>query len=410
MESRFGSDFFAGNRKKLRELFTGTAPIVITANGLLQRGGDSTFPFEQDASFWYLTGINEPDVVLVMDKDKEYLIVPPREDVRAAFDGTINDTELSRRSGVELVFSETEGWKQLENRLKRAKHVATVAASPAYIERYGMYTNPARRQLIKRLKAANDTLQLLDVTMHLVRMRMVKQPVELAAIQSAIDITADTLKEVLKPSKLTKYAFEYELEADLTRGFRKRGATGHAFEPIVAGGKRACTLHNVANIAAFSADELAVVDVGAEVEHYAADITRTVALSTPSRRQQAVYQAVLEVQAFAMAHLRAGAFLQTYEEKVEHFMGEKLRDLGLIKTIDHESVRKYYPHATSHFLGLNVHDVGDYTLALEAGNVLTIEPGIYIPEEGIGVRIEDDVLITKNGIEVLSKALPRVLL
>jgi Xaa-Pro aminopeptidase len=410
MESRFTSDFFAGNRKKLRELFTGTAPIVVTANGLLQRGGDSTFPFVQDASFWYLTGINEPDVILVMDKDKEYLLVPPRESTRAAFDGTVNESELTRHSGVNMVVAETEGWKMLENRLKRAKHVATVAASPAYIERYGMYTNPARRQLIERLKAANDTIQLLDITMHLVRMRMVKQPLELAAIQAAVDITASTLKEVLKPSKLSKYSFEYELEADLTRGFRKRGASGHAFEPIVAGGERACTLHNVANVAAFSADELAVVDVGAEVEHYAADITRTVALSTPSRRQQAVYQAVLDVQAFAMSHLRAGAFLQTYEEKVEHFMGEKLRELGLIKTIDHENVRKYYPHATSHFLGLNVHDVGDYTLALEPGNVLTVEPGIYIPEEGIGVRIEDDVLITKNGIEVLSDGLPRVLL
>lgn len=410
MQSHFTSDFFAGNRKRLRELFTGTAPIVITANGLLQRGGDSTFPFVQDASFWYLTGIDEPDVVLVMDKDKEYLIVPHREATRVAFDGTVNDSNLRQVSGIATILEGSEGWRRLENRVKRAKHVATVAASPSYVERYGMYTNPARRQLVRKLKASNDTIQLLDITMHLVRMRMVKQSEELLAIQAAVDVTVDTLKEVLKPSKLTKYSFEYELEADLARGFRSRGASGHAFEPIVAGGERACTLHNVANAAAFSADELAVIDVGAEVEHYAADITRTVALSTPSRRQIAVYQAVLEVQAFAMAHLRAGQFLQTYEEKVERFMGEKLQELGLIKEPTHESIRHYYPHATSHFLGLNVHDVGDYTLALEPGNVLTVEPGIYIPEEGIGVRIEDDVLITKDGIEILSRALPRVLL
>lgn len=410
MDPTFTSEFFVGNRKRLRELFTGTAPIVVTANGLVQRGGDSPFPFAQDANFWYLTGLEEPDLVLVMDKDREYLLVPAREAGRAAFDGAIDDNRLKQRSGVENILEVADGWRLLSARLKRAKHVATIAAPPAYLERYGMYTNPARARLIKRLKAQNSNLELLDITMHLVRLRMRKQPLELAAIQTAIDITADTLKEVLTPSKRPKYAFEYELEAELTRGFRRRGAAGHAFEPIVAGGPRACTLHNVANSGAFSADELAVLDVGAEYQHYAADITRTVAFATPSRRQLAVYEAVLETQAFAMAHLKPGAFLQTYEAKVEQFMGEKLVELGLIKTADHQSIRRYFPHATSHFLGLNVHDVGDYTLPLETGNVLTVEPGIYIPEEAIGIRIEDDVLVTQNGIEVLSKALPRVLL
>jgi len=298
----------------------------------------------------------------------------------------------------------------LGSRIKRVKHVATIAAAPQYIERYGLYTNPARLRLIKRLKAQKEGLELLDITMHLVRMRMVKQPIELGAIQAAIDITLATLKDVSRQSRLEKYAYEYELEADITRGFRKRGATGHAFEPIIAGGERACTLHNVANAGAFASSELAIMDVGAEVEHYAADITRTFAFGTPSRRQQAVYAAVVDVQAYAKSHLKPGVFLQAYEEKVEKYMGEKLRELGLIKTIDHQNVRRYYPHATSHFLGLNVHDVGDYTLALEPGNVLTIEPGIYIPEEGIGVRIEDDALVTNKGIEVLSDALPPVTL
>lgn len=410
MTSYFSSDFFAGNRKRLRGLFTGTAPIVVTANGLLQRGGDSTFPFAQDANFWYLTGLDEPDVVLVMDKNREYLIVPPRDAGRTAFDGAVDAAGLSRRSGVAEVLEEDDGWRLLSGRLGRARHVATIAASPAYLERYGMYANPARSRLIKRLRDANPDAELLDITMHLVRMRMVKQSPELQALQAAIDITAAAIKEVATPAKRRKYAFEYELEAELSRAFRRRGARGHAFEPIVAGGARACTLHNVANIEAFSADELVILDVGAEVEHYAADITRTIALGTPSRRQQAVYQAVLETQAFALRHLRPGAFLQTYEDKVMHFLGEKLQELGLITESGHDSVRRYYPHATSHFLGLNVHDVGDYTLPLEPGNVLTVEPGIYIPEEGIGVRLEDDVLITADGAEVLSRNLPQLLL
>lgn len=410
MEDGFTSDFFRGNRERLKALFTGTAPIVVTANGLLQRGGDSTYPFAQDASFWYLTGIDQPDVLLVLDKDKEYLMVPARDASRSAFDGAVDAAALSRRSGVATVLDDEEGWRLLSARLKRVKHIATIAPPPAYLERYGMYTNPARAALLAKLKAVQPAVELLDLTMHLVRLRMVKQPLEVAVIQTAIDITLDTIKAVCRPSQLAKYAYEYELEADLGRGFRKRGAAGHAFEPIVAGGARACTLHNVANAGRLASDELIILDVGAEVSHYAADISRTVAVRTPTRRQEAVLKAVLEVQGYAKEHLKPGAFLQSYEEKVEHFMGEKLRELGLIRTIEREAVRRYFPHATSHFMGLNVHDVGDYTRPLEPGNVLTVEPGIYIPEEGIGVRLEDDVLITPDGNKVLSARLSPLLL
>jgi Xaa-Pro aminopeptidase len=409
MRETFGSEFFAGNREKLRQLFTGTAPIVITANGLLQRGGDSSYPFHQDANFWYLTGIEEPDIILVLDKDKEYLLVPPREANRATFDGAVDNTSLIHRSGIRMVLDTHEGWRQLGARLKRARHVATLAAPPAYLEQYGLYTNPARSALIKKLKECNEDIELLDLSTHLVHLRMVKQPIELGAIQAAIDSTIDTLKEVTKPSKLAKYAHEYELEADITRGFRKRGTSGHAFEPIVASGARACTLHNVANNGAFASDELVICDIGAEVDHYAADITRTFSLGTPGRRQQAVYDAVAEVQDYAKSLLHPGVVLKEYEQQVEHFMGEKLRTLGLIKNIERGEVRTFYPHSTSHFLGLNVHDVGDYTHPLEPGMVLTVEPGIYIPKEAIGVRIEDDVLITEDGITCLSERLPRVL-
>jgi len=409
MSDIFSSEFFSDNRAKLRQLFTGTAPIVITANGLLQRGSDSAYPFHQDANFWYLTGIDDPDIILVMDKDKEYLIVPKRDGSRQAFDGAIDDQVLLRRSGVQVVYDDKEGWRQLNSRLKRAKHVATVAAAPAYIEQHGIYTNPARERLIKSIKDTQPKLELLDLTHHLVVMRMTKQAPELIAIQQAIDITVDTLKAVTRPIQLTKYAHEYELEAAITQGFRSRGAHGHAFEPVVASGHRACTLHNVANNGQLASDELVVLDVGAEVEHYAADITRTVALGNPSKRQQAVYAAVLEVQEYAKSLLKPGVFIREYEQQVEQFMGEKLRALGLIKNIAHDEVRAYYPHATSHFMGLNVHDAGDYSLPLTPGMVLTVEPGIYIPAEGIGIRIEDDALVTTDGIDILSSRLPREL-
>lgn len=407
MESRFTSEFFAGNRQRLRELFTGTAPIVVAANGLLQRGGDSTFSFVQDANFWYLTGIDEPDLLLVIDRDKEYLIVPARSASREAFDGVISKEPLIRRSGIKTLYDDESGWEHLNARLRKVKHVATLATPPSYVEQYGMYTNPARAALVSRLKEYKSDIELLDLNQHLARLRMIKQPAELEAIQQAINITIGSMRETVRPAQLRHYRAEYEVEAQLSHGFRRRGALGHAFEPIVAGGARACTLHNVANNSTLSADELLLLDIGAEVEHYAADITRTVSFGNPTRRQQAVHAAVLEVQQFAFSILQPGVLLREYEQQVEHYMGEKLRELGLIKTINHEDVRKFYPHSTSHFLGLNVHDVGDYDRPLEPGVVITVEPGIYIQQESIGIRIEDDVLITHRGIKVLSDKLSR---
>ncbi len=409
MEPLFTSDFFAANRQRLKELFTGTAPIVITANGLLQRGGDSTFAFAQDASFWYLTGIDEPDITLVIDRDKEYLIVPSRSLTRQAFDGSVAYEALQKASGISMVYDDAAGWNQLAVRLKKVRHAATLAATPAYIEQYGMYTNPARAALVERLKEQKTELELLDLSPHIMRMRMIKQAPEIRAIQRAVDLTIKGLKTGLRSAKLRGYTYEYEVEAELSRSFRASGAAGHAFEPIVASGERACTLHNVANTGRLASDELLLVDTGAQVDHYAADITRTVSLGQPSRRQQDVHAAVLDVQQFAFGLLRPGVLLKDYEQQIEHYMGEKLRELGLIKTINHDKVRRFYPHSTSHFLGLNVHDVGDYDRPLEAGIVMTVEPGIYISDEAIGVRIEDDVLITDNGIKILSDKLSREL-
>ena len=403
-----------GNRERLRQLFTGTAPIVVTANGVMQQTSDEAYPFHQDSSFWYLTGIDEPGIILVMDKGKEYLIVPPREVVREQFDGAIDIEQLSRVSGIQTVMYEKEGWKQLDARIKKVQNVATLGANPRYIDVLGMYTNPARADLIQKIKDINPNIDLLDLRTHLSRMRMVKQPVELDAIQRAIDIVIDTLKDVTKPKQLAKYAYEYQVEADLTHGFRKRGAgglMGHCFAPVVASGERACTMHHIKNDGELASGELMILDVGAQVDNYASDVARTVLLGgdKPSKRQQAVYDAVLEAQQYAFSLLKPGVLMRTYEKQMEEFIGEKLRELGLIKTIEHEKVRYFFPHATSHFLGLDTHDAGDYEYPLEPGVVLAVEPGIYIPDEAIGVRIEDDVVITEDGCRVLSERMPRAL-
>lgn len=400
----FDSNFFKNNRANLRRHLNTDDPIVITANGLIQMGADSSYPFVQDANFWYLSGINDPDIILVMDGEREFLIAPTREATRATFDGQIDQTSLTNLSGIGDVLNEVSGWKRLDALAEKTKRLATLAPAPSFIEQYGMYANPARSRLIDRIRRHVEDIHLMDIRPEIARLRMIKQAPELAALKLAIDITTDTLKDVMAAA--SGYSYEYEIEADISRGFRYRGADGHAFDPIVAGGKRACTLHNTSNNAALDSSELVVMDVGAAVLGYAADITRTMSVSKPSPRQQDVFRAVRAAQAYAMSLIKPGTKLKTYEDKVMRFIGSELKTLGLIKNLKETEVRRYFPHATSHFIGLNVHDVGDYQMPLKPGMVLTVEPGIYIPEEGIGVRIEDDVLVTPDGVKSLSAGLP----
>lgn len=404
MRDTFSADFYAANRARLRKLFQGTAPIIITAHGLVQKGGDSTYAFNQDASFLYLTGINSPDVLLVIDKDKEYLILPEYNQYQDVFDGLPQKEIVAKTSGITEVLENKEGWKRLASRLKKVKHYATLAPLPDFVDSHGFYTNPSRANLLTKIKEINADLEPLDLRQHLGIMRMVKQDPEVAAIQDAIDISVATFKEVKR--KLPKLEQEYEVEALLAYGFRRLGADGQAYDAIVGSGLNSCTLHYSDNNQPLAKNKLVLIDAGAQVNRYAADITRTYAIGSPTRRQQKIWATVMEVRQFALDHLKPGVTVRENEKLVEQFMGEKLRALGLIRNVEHDEIRKYYPHSTSHFLGLDVHDGGDYDRPLEPGVVLTVEPGIYIPEEAIGIRLEDDVIITTDGNRVMSDKLP----
>jgi len=407
--SSFDKEFFKGNRQKLRELFLGTAPIVITANGLVQKNADETLEFSQDSNFWYLTGIDEPNLILVMDKNKEYIIVPEYSEIHDFFDGKVSYDTVKNISGIEECYSDKDGWKILNSRIKKSKHVATLAANPKFISAYGMYSNPARESLITKLKEINSSIELLDLRAHLMNLRVIKQLPEIEAIKEAIGITVKTLKPIMKQKKLDTYNYEYEIEADISSGFRSKGAAKHAFTPIVGSGINSTIIHSTLNNSEIDINLPIVMDVGARFNNYSADITRTVVPGKPSKRLRNVYDAVLSAQDYALTLLKPGVILEEYEEEMEKYIGEKLRELGLIKIIDRENVRKYFPHMVSHFLGIDVHDVGDYKKPLAPNMVVTCEPGIYIPEESIGIRIEDDILITDGGCEVLSRNLPREL-
>ncbi len=408
METFFGSEFFAGNRQKLRTLFAGTAPIVITANGLLQRSSDDTFPLRQDRNFWYLTGIDEPDAILVMDKSREYLILSEEHVHRMRFDGAQSIDDIVKISGITEVLDNKTGWQQLKYRVKKVKHLATLAASPAYVPFYAFYSNPARATLIGKMKDINSSIELLDLTKHLNKMRITKQPIELEAIGKAIAITEKTLKSVSRKT-WTDQNTELDIDRELKNQFSRHGADDLAFNNVVAAGSNTAVIHHKPDMTKLPKNGLVLLDVGAEYDHYAADISRVYAFGNPTKRMRQVFSCAQAALEQALDMLKPGLIHRQFEDAMEHVVGEKLRELGLIKTIDRESVRKYFPTYTSHQLGLDAHDTHDYDSRLEEGMVLAVEPGIYIPEEGIGIRIEDDVLITAKGVKVLSNGLPRTL-
>lgn len=405
MKELFTADFFVGNRKRLLEKRSDELPVVITANGLVQRAGDSPFAFRQDSSFWYLTGIDEPELVLVLTDNTEFIILPERSSIIDVFDGAIDNDRLSARSGIEKIYDHQTGWETLRNLAGKYKKFYAPLYK-GYDDRHNIYFNPAKPRLVSQLKKLGDDMTLLDIRRELARLRMVKQEPEITAIEKAIAVTDESLQAVLKDGWIKKYPNEADIHRELTYQFAKHGATGHAYSPIVASGKNACTLHYVANNQPIEKGELLLIDAGAEWGHYAADITRMYAPGPPTERQQAVFEAVKEVNEQIIAMLKPGLNMRDIEEKVERMIGKQLAKLGLAKAKDRTAIRNYYPHSFSHHLGLDVHDAADYEVPLAAGMVITVEPGIYIPEESIGVRIEDDVLITDKGCRVLSADLP----
>lgn len=400
MEEIFSSGFFAENRHRLRKICGNDAPIVITANGLVQRAGDSGFPFRQDSNFWYLTGLELADLVLVITRQTELLILPERNPDLDYFNGAISQDELSQISGIKDIVSQHEGWERLR-RLAVKYKVVNTCLYKGYDPKHAIYINPSKPRLVNQLKKLTPGVELKEVRQALANLRMVKQPPELAAIKQAIKITKESFESILKKDWYKNYNHETLIDAKFTYEFTSRGGR-LAYPSIVAGGKRACTLHYEANNQKLETDELLLIDAGAEFNNYASDITRVYAPNKMTGKQQLVYDAVKDVHDQVIAMLKAGVFVRDVDKFTEKLIGRFLKSQKLITKQESSQIRKYYPHVVSHHLGLDVHDVADYTKPLEDGNIITIEPGIYIPEWSIGVRLEDDILITDKGSVNLS--------
>lgn len=404
-DNLFSADFFSANRAAIRKGREGL--IVVSAHAELQESADSAFRFRQDSNFWYLTGSDYPELILVIDIDqkREFIILPKGQNpTYDTFNGALDLEDLVATSGVPLVLPWAEGWALLKQLARPKKNVWLPLPADRYQSTYRMYVNPSRRRLQERLKALEKTLVFEDLRPVLAAKRQIKQPKELAAIQRAIDITGLAFKELRLALPELKY--EYQAQALLEFVFRDNGASGPAYGSIVASDANGVILHYAANAERIKKDSFLLIDAAARYDHYAADITRTLSVGTVSARHRAVLKAVARVQKQAISMVRHGIDRVEYEEGVEKLIGKELVGLGLISSLSRSAIRKYYPHATGHFLGLDTHDAGNYDQMFTTGTVLTVEPGIYIPEEGIGVRLEDDVLVTKTGCDVLSEHIP----
>lgn len=405
--THFSSQFYINNRLNLKKSLNKDGLIILSANGLIQKNADETFKFYQDPNFYYLTGLIELDLVLVIDSPSEYIIRPKRSKSFEMFNGTLTIDDIKKISGIRTVYDETEGWTKLKHSLKENKMVYSLKALPPYISKYGFYSNPVRRRLITKLKYYNSKILIEDLSQNLAKLRSIKQLPEINAIKQAITITGKALAYI-NENKFS-YINEKEVEADLNYYMNKLGGD-IGFDAIVANAKNAATLHYSKNNDPLTTNTLTVIDCGADYLGYKSDITRTICLSgIPTKRQQEIYNAVKEVQAYAISLIKPGVILSDYENKVTDYLGDKLIKLGLIQQKSKLAIREYYPQLTSHFIGLSVHDSGIYNNPLKANAVITVEPGIYIKKEGIGVRIEDDILVTKDGNVNLSKHISKEL-
>ena len=395
------SSFFRGNRQRLHTSLNGGV-IALAGYTEMQESGDAAAPFVQEANFWWLSGIDAPGWWLIIDgtAGKSWLTAPAVTDSHRLFDGSLPPETALRISGADGVLEYDEAVAKLRG-LAKHHSVAYTLGDPPYAGYVDFTLNPAPKKLRGLLERTFASVQ--DCRKDVARLRAVKQPPELAAIDKAVALTIKTIGAV--KAGLGSYRHEYEAEAELTYGFRRQGAR-HAFMPVVASGKNACTLHYSENASGLGRQQLVLIDAGARLHGYPADITRTFAVQEPTKRQAEVHKAVQEAERRIIALLEPELKLEDYVRAADAIMKDALVTLGLMRGLeDDESYRRYFPHAVSHGLGVDVHDSLGGWKYLQPGMVLTVEPGIYIPEEGIGVRIEDDIVITNDGHRNLSHRL-----
>jgi Xaa-Pro aminopeptidase len=379
---------------------------VIFSGNVKKKLGDENYPFAPDRNFYYLTAIDKPNLILMLvkkDNQTEAMLFTERYDeVKAKWVGAvISQDECKELSGI-TSFGYIDEFDEVFSGRVFNGHTENI-----YLDLENRDFNCATPALefSARLNKNYPALNLYDAHPILAKLRQIKRPVEVENIKKAIEITGRGINAMLKNARAGMY--EYEIEAYFDFELKRAGVKDFAFKSIAASGKNATVLHYSENNCKAADNDLILLDVGAQYGYYSGDITRTFPVNgkfTP--RQRELYDIVLGGNRLIVDTIKPGIEFKSLNIKLKEYYAAELKKIGLIENAD--EVSKYYYHGVSHMLGLETHDVGRHNEGLlKAGMVLTVEPGLYIAEEGIGIRIEDDVLVTENGCEVLSPDIPR---
>ncbi len=400
-------------REKLAKKLKPYSVTIVASATPKQRSNDTEYPYRQNSNFYYLTGFREDRSVLVFlkkaKKIKTILFVQEKDPHLELWSGKrLGVKEAKKHFLVDKVLPISKFQKFLQKKAQEASHL--------YYD-FKESQNPYIQEVLKILKNISSKR---DIAKKIEKMRLIKSKAEVKLIKKAIAITKKAHHHAMKIQKSGK--FEYELQAEFEYIFKKNGAYSDAYTTIVAGGNNANTLHYIQNNQKLQSGDLVLIDAGCEYEYYASDITRTIPISGKfSKPQKELYELVLDVQKKIIKMIKPGVLRSDLQKKAQKLLAKGLQRLGVVsgslKKIIKKDIARYYPHGIGHFMGLDVHDQNPYKekgqeIPLQAGMVLTIEPGVYIPRDdtkapkryrGIGMRIEDNILVTKKGCKNLSK-------
>lgn len=397
-------NIFINNRKRLFDELEDGAMVVLLAGEAPKKTADEIYPFTPNRNFYYITGINEEKHKVVLFKsngvEEEILFIQKPDPVKEKWVGkTVRESEAIELSGIQKVLYLEDFNSTINQKLSSGN----VKAFYLDLERRSFEERiTLSEEFAKDISKRYPYITIKNAYGLISELRTIKAPEEIKEMKKAIDITIEGVNSLMKNAKAGLK--EYELEAYFDFHLKKNGVKDFAFKTIAAAGENATILHYVENNSTIKEDDLILFDLGAQYNYYNADITRTFPISGRfTDRQKAVYEAVLRVNEAIIEALKPGVNFREINNKATDLIAEECIKLGLIK--DKNDVTNYYWHSIGHGLGLDTHDVGERNVDLKPGMVYTVEPGIYIEEEGIGVRIEDDVLITESGNEVLTKAM-----
>lgn len=398
------TELFKLNRKRFMRQMKPDSIAIFNSNDLMPRNGDVFYPFRQNSDLFALSGIDQEETVLVLYPNcikegfEEILFIKRTDEITAIWEGQkYSKEEAQKTAGLEKVFFLDQMDKILNELILLAKRVYINTNEN---DHFSSEVISRDLRFAKKLMDHYPAHKYHRAQPILKKMAMIKSHHEIAIIQNAINITEKAFRRVLdfvKPG-----VKEYEIEAEIIHEFIRNRANGHAYTPIIASGKSACILHYDKNNQTCNDGEVILMDFGAEYANYAADLSRSIPVSGQfNDRQRKVYDAVLRVMRLATQMLVPGYTLDEYHKEVGRLMESELLQLGLIsktdiknQSKDYPAYKRYFMHGTSHHLGLDVHDLSNRYVPIQAGMIFTVEPGIYIPEENLGIRIENNILVT----------------